>query len=44
MANALSDETESANLNLDYLELIGVADRLNDWRDTAAELRSEQMA
>ena len=44
VANALCDESEAANLNLDYLEEIGVADRLDDWRDTAAELQMEQMA
>jgi HD-like signal output (HDOD) protein/ActR/RegA family two-component response regulator len=44
VANALSDESETANLNLNYLEQIGVADRLDDWRDTAAELAMEQIA
>ena len=44
VANALCDESEAANLNLDYLAQIGVADRLDDWRDTAAELAMEQVA
>ncbi len=44
VANALADETEAANLNLDYLAEIGVADRLEDWRETAAELELEQVA
>jgi HD-like signal output (HDOD) protein/CheY-like chemotaxis protein len=42
VANALSDETGTAPLNLEYLAEIGVADRLDDWRDTAAELQLEQ--
>ena len=44
VANALADESEAANLNLDYLAEIGVADRLEDWRETAAELEMEQFA
>ena len=44
VANALCDESEAANLNLDYLAQIDVADRLDDWRDTAAELAMEQAA
>jgi HD-like signal output (HDOD) protein len=44
VANALCDESEAASLNLDYLEQIGVADRLDDWCDTAAELAMEQVA
>jgi HD-like signal output (HDOD) protein len=41
VANALCDEAEAGNLNLDYLAQIGVAGRLADWRDTAAELALE---
>ena len=41
VANALCAETEGANLNLDYLAAIGVADRLEDWRETAVELEME---
>jgi HD-like signal output (HDOD) protein len=44
VANALCDNAGSADLNLDYLAEIGVADRLDDWRDTAAELQLEQFA
>jgi HD-like signal output (HDOD) protein len=44
VANALCDKSEASNLNLDYLAQIGVAERLDDWRDTAAELASEQSA
>jgi len=44
VANALCDESEADNLNLDYLAQIGVADRLADWRDTAAELAMEPVA
>jgi HD-like signal output (HDOD) protein/CheY-like chemotaxis protein len=42
VANALSDETGTAPLNLEYLAEIGVAGRLDDWRETAAELQMEQ--
>jgi len=31
-------------LNPGYLEQIGVAGRLDDWRDTAAELAMESVA
>jgi HD-like signal output (HDOD) protein len=41
VANALCDEAEAGNLNLDYLAQIGVTGRLADWRDTAAELALE---
>jgi HD-like signal output (HDOD) protein/ActR/RegA family two-component response regulator len=44
VANALCDESEAGNLNLDYLAEVGVADRLDDWHDTAAELAMEQTA
>jgi HD-like signal output (HDOD) protein/CheY-like chemotaxis protein len=39
VANALADESEADNLNLDYLAQIKVADRLTDWRETAVELQ-----
>ena len=38
VANALTDGSLTPALNLDYLTEIGVADRLDDWRDTASEL------
>jgi len=41
VANALCDKSDAGNLNLNYLVQIGVADRLEDWRDTAAELALE---
>jgi HD-like signal output (HDOD) protein/ActR/RegA family two-component response regulator len=44
VANALADESGTAPLNLDYLAEIGVAERIADWRDTAAELQLEQFA
>jgi len=44
VANALADEAEAASLNLDYLAEIGVVNRLDDWRDTAAELAMEAAA
>ena len=44
VANALTDESESSKLDLDYLDAIGVADRLDDWRDTALELQQEAAA
>jgi HD-like signal output (HDOD) protein len=40
-ALALPGEERDANLNLEYLEEIGVAERLDDWRDTARELELE---
>jgi HD-like signal output (HDOD) protein len=43
VANALSDESEAANLNMDYLTEIGVASRLDDWREIAAELERENI-
>jgi HD-like signal output (HDOD) protein len=42
VANALT--TDEANLDLDYLAEIGVANRLDDWRDTAKELETELAA
>ena len=44
VANALCDDSEGASLDLEYLESIGVADRLDDWRETAAELQMEAVA
>jgi len=44
VANALIDESGSSSLDLDYLDAIGVADRLDDWRDTALELEQEAVA
>jgi HD-like signal output (HDOD) protein/CheY-like chemotaxis protein len=44
VANAMADETGRVPLNLDYLTGIGVAARLDDWRETAAELAAEQFA
>jgi HD-like signal output (HDOD) protein len=41
VANALCDESEAENLDLNYLARIGVADRLDDWRGIAAELQME---
>ncbi len=41
VANALSKSGEPDALNLDYLTEIGVADRLDDWRETADELEME---
>ncbi|HEX4350357.1 MAG TPA: response regulator [Verrucomicrobiae bacterium] len=44
VANSLSDSTGTVPLNLEYLAEIGVSDRLDDWRDTAAELQTEPCA
>jgi len=44
VANALCDSTGHAALNLEYLAEIGVADRLDDWREVAAELQMEPVA
>jgi HD-like signal output (HDOD) protein/ActR/RegA family two-component response regulator len=41
VANALSDETGNAPLNLQYLADIGRAARVEDWRKTAAGLEVE---
>lgn len=41
VASALLSEPGSATLNHDYLTEIGVADRLDDWQDTASELQME---
>jgi HD-like signal output (HDOD) protein len=41
VANALLSEPGSAALNHDYLAEIGVADRLDDWQETATELQME---
>jgi len=38
VANVLSQAEGAEKLNLDYLVEIGVADRLEDWRETADEL------
>jgi HD-like signal output (HDOD) protein/ActR/RegA family two-component response regulator len=38
VANALCDDSRAGALNLSYLEKIGVAHRLDDWRNTAAGL------
>jgi len=44
VANALYDPTGTARLNQDYLAEIGVASRLGDWAETAAELQAESSA
>ncbi len=44
VANSLADATGTAPLNMEYLAEIGVCNRLDDWRDTAAELQLEQCA
>jgi len=44
VANAFYDKSGTAPLNEEYLAEIGVSDRLDDWRDTAAELQTEQFA
>ena len=44
VANALAEESPAGSLNLDYLHQIGIAHRLDDWQDTAAELQAEQFA
>jgi HD-like signal output (HDOD) protein/ActR/RegA family two-component response regulator len=41
VANALSSKERNGKLNLDYLTAIGVANRLDDWRDLAADLAAE---
>jgi HD-like signal output (HDOD) protein len=41
VASALLSEPGSAALNHDYLTEIGVADRLDEWQDTATELQME---
>ena len=41
VANAFCDPSGNAPLNQQYLAEIGVNDRLDDWRDTAAELRAQ---
>jgi len=41
VANAFSNQGGAEALNLEYLAEIGVADRLEDWRETAAELEME---
>ena len=43
VANSFYDQTGTAPMNQDYLAEIGVADRLEDWQDTAAELQMEQV-
>src|ERR1039458_8550701 len=44
VANALAEESPAGSLNLDYLHQIGLAHRLDDWQDTAAELQTVQFA
>ncbi len=44
VANALCDDTDAGNLDLDYFKQIGMAHRLDDWRETAEELRMEPVA
>ena len=44
VANALAEESPAGSLNLDYLHQIGIAHRLDDWQDTAAELQTVQFA
>jgi HD-like signal output (HDOD) protein/ActR/RegA family two-component response regulator len=44
VANALYDDTGKAPLNHQYLAEIGVSDRVEEWQDTANELRTEQFA
>jgi len=44
VANALCDESDAGNLNLAYLEEIGCANRLDVWREIAAESQAEQAA
>ena len=41
VANSFYDQTGTAPMNQEYLAEIGVADRLEDWQDTAAELQME---
>jgi HD-like signal output (HDOD) protein/ActR/RegA family two-component response regulator len=43
VANSFYDSTGMAPLNQEYLAEIGVANRLRDWQDTAAELLMEQV-
>jgi HD-like signal output (HDOD) protein len=42
VANAFYDDTGTAPLNEEYLAGIGVANRLDDWRDTAVDLQMQQ--
>lgn len=44
VANALTDESEAAGLNLGYLTDIGVAGRLDEWRELAVELQTAPAA
>jgi HD-like signal output (HDOD) protein len=44
VANAFLHEAGGGPLNRDYLVEIGVADRLNDWQETAVELQLEAAA
>ena len=44
VANAFYDKTGTAPLNQEYLAGIGVAERLDDWQDTATELQMEMAA
>jgi HD-like signal output (HDOD) protein len=43
VANALADDTGTVPLNREYLAEIGVADRLGEWSETAAELAAEEL-
>jgi len=42
VANAICDPTESGNLDFSYLEQIGKADRVNAWREVAAEMETQK--
>jgi HD-like signal output (HDOD) protein len=44
VANVLTDESGTATLNLDYLDEVGVADRLAHWRELAAGMETKQDA
>lgn len=39
VASVLTDDSGEAECNMKYLERVGVADRLNDWREVANELQ-----
>jgi len=42
VANSFFDDSGTAPLNHDYLKEIGVADKLNDWEEMAADLLMEE--
>lgn len=44
VASSLADETGATPLNTEYLARIGVMDRVDDWREAAAELAMEPQA